>query len=81
MLKTAPYKHMPNKFVIVQSGTHQLSSKGDIFPLHSTKCAFKSQQSALKAISRLTKQGYEDLRIYCLQSEYFLSYVMPFDFE
>lgn len=79
MLKTAPYKFLPDMYVIVQNGTHQVSSKGKIFPLHSTKCAFKTHQSALKAMNKLIEQEYVDLKIYHLEVKTYLSNVMPFN--
>lgn len=77
MLKKAPYNYLPNMYVIVQDGTHQLSSKGKIFPLHSMKCAFKTHKSASKAMNKLLEQGFTDLNIYHLQLKTYLSHLMP----
>ena len=81
MLKTAPYKFLPDTYVIVQNGTHQVSSKGKVFPLHSTKCRFKTHQSALKAMNKLIEQGYVDLKIYHLEVKTYLSNVMPLNYN
>ena len=77
MLKTEPYDFLPDSYVIVQNDTHQVSSKGKTFPLQSTKCRFKTYQSALKAMNKLIEQGYVDLKIYHLQVKTYLSDAMP----
>lgn len=70
-----PTKHLPKQFVIVQNDKHQLDSKGNVHPLHSLKCAFKSHQSALKAMNKLISIGFTNLKIYQVNRDIYLGSV------